>query len=283
MTLRSPLFRKLLTSAFLLIAATLLTLYFYLAAYTAERETQQVQGRLTAEGRILAGDLPAADGKALETWAKQVALRAEARVTVIDPKGVVLADSEHDPETMENHAGRPEIREAYAGRTGASIRHSTTLDRDLCYVALPLHYIGRGGFVLRLAVPIEELDTAVLSVRWRILLASLVALGLALVFSYFFSAAITRRIRRLQSFAENLLNEQEPEKLWPDASDELGDLARSLSRMADHLRTLFERLRVESARREAILSSMVEGVLAVDQEMRVTFCNESFASAVGAV
>ena len=51
--------------------------------------------------------------------------------------------------------------------------------------------------------------------------------------------------------------------------------------MATQLRELVDRLSLESARREAILASMVEGVLAVDNELRVTFCNESFARVVG--
>src|SRR6185503_16825701 len=135
----------------------------------------------------------------LEDWAKRAALRARARITVVDPGGLVLADSEHDPETMENHSGRPEIREAYQGRVGASVRHSATLDHDLCYVALPLRYAAKSGYVLRLALPLEELDAAIAAVRRRIVQASLLALVLALLLAYLFSANFTRRVRRLQS------------------------------------------------------------------------------------
>ena len=132
--LHSPLFRKLLISAFLLIAATLLGLDFFLTRYIADRETQSVQQRLSAEARILREEVPDSGSAQLEVWAKAVSRRAQARITVIEPGGTVLADSEHDPETMENHANRPEIRQAYAGQVGVSIRHSTTLGRDLCYV-----------------------------------------------------------------------------------------------------------------------------------------------------
>jgi len=165
MVFRSPLFQKLLFSAFLLIAATLLLLDFFLTNYIAGRETQAVQHRLTMEGRILAGEALAVTPTHLEDWAKQASARAQARVTIVDRKGTVLADSEHDPETMENHAGRPEIRQAYAGQVGVSIRHSATLDRDLCYVALRFPYRGDANSILRLAVPLEELDTAIAAVR----------------------------------------------------------------------------------------------------------------------
>src|SRR5882724_1993892 len=278
----SPLFRKLLISTFLLIAATLLILDFFLTAYIGERETQSVQHRLTVEARILSGEASAIAPSRLEDWAKQVAARAQARVTVVDPKGAVLADSEHDPETMENHLNRPEIRQALAGQVGASIRHSATLDRDLCYVAISFPYQGSAPFILRLAVPLQELETAVAPLRWWMFQASLIALTLAMAISYLFSVQFTRRIRRLESFAENLVATRASQDLPPDADDELGELTRSLNRMAAQLRGSLDRLSLESMRREAILSAMVEGVLAVNHEMRITFCNESFARVIGA-
>lgn len=282
MTLRSPIFRKLLASAVLLIGVTLLVLDFYLARYTARHQTENTQQQLEAQGRILAGELARVPSLELNDWARGAEARSGTRVTVIGPAGTVLADSQHDPETMENHAGRPEVRAAFGSGVGTSIRHSDTINRDLCYVALRIEYGGRPGHVLRVALPLEDLDAAIREVRWRILGASLVAAILALVIAYAFSRSFTRRISRLRAFAEGLVDARVSGSLLPDGSDELGALASSLNRMAGQLRELVEKLSVESARREAILASMVEGVLAVDDEMNVTFCNDSFARAVGA-
>jgi two-component system phosphate regulon sensor histidine kinase PhoR len=273
----------LLVSAFALIALTILILDFNVTRVMVRRQTSAVEQQLAAEGRILAGELDTADPARAGAWAHDAERRAQARITLIRPDGVVLADSEHDPETMENHRDRPEIRDAYRGRTGVSIRHSATLGRDLCYVALPVAYRGQRGYVLRLAVPLQELDDAIAAVRWRLLGASWVAAIAALVMAYFFSRTFTRRIRRLQAFAEGLLSGRTPSTLVRDSDDELGQLAASLSRTANQLHELVDSLSLESARREAILASMVEGVLAVDNELRVTFCNESFARAVGAL
>jgi two-component system phosphate regulon sensor histidine kinase PhoR len=278
---RSPIFRKLLLSAFILISVTLLILDFYLTRYTAQREVEQIQQQLTAEARILAGELRATPHDQLGPWVREASERAKARVTIVDSKGIVLSDSEHSSETMENHASRPEIQAAYQGRVGTSIRHSATLDRDLCYVALPAGPSGGPGFVIRLAVPIETLKAEIAAVRWRIVGSSALALVLALIIAYLISEPLTRRIRRLQSFAQNLLTVGPSEGLQSDADDELGALAGALTQMAAQLRDLLEKLRLESARREAILSSMVDGVLAVDRQMRITFCNESFARVMG--
>jgi two-component system phosphate regulon sensor histidine kinase PhoR len=281
MVFRSPIFRKLLGSAFLLIALTLAVLDFNLARYTTKHEVQEVEQRLTAVAMALTAEPPNLSPERLEEWAKSTSPRVHCRVTVIDPQGVVLAESDQDPATMENHANRPEIQAAYRNRVGSSIRRSRTLGRDLCYVAVPLQYQGRSGYVLRVAVPLENIDAAIAEIRWRILTASVVAALVALLIAYFFSRSFTRRISRLRSFAEGLAKANFTEIPLPDTDDELGALTRSLNSTASQLHDLIERLGLESARREAILTSMVEGVLAVDQDLRITFYNASFARVLG--
>jgi two-component system phosphate regulon sensor histidine kinase PhoR len=282
MIFRSPIFRKLLSSAFLLIAVTLVVVDLYLTRYTADREVQSVEQRLEAEARILqteAGNVPRPQ---LEDWSHQAAKRASARITIIDPAGVALADSDQNPGTMDNHAKRPEIVTAYREGVGASTRRSASLNRDLCYLALRLTYHDEPGYILRLAVPLEGVHSSLAAVRWRILWASLYAALVALIFAYFFSQSFTQRIARLRAFAEGLVGAHFSQVPLPAADDELGALGRSLSTTAVQLRDLVDRLSVESAQRDAILASMVEGVLAVDSSLRITFANASFVRAVGA-
>ena len=254
---------------------------FYLTRYLARRQVETVEQRLGVEAQILAGELGSIPRGRIEGWSSDAGARAQTRVTVIDPRGVVLADSQHDPETMENHANRPEIRQAYAGKVGTSLRHSATLNRNLCYLAMPVSFGGQPGYVLRLAVPLKDLDTEIAIVRWRIVEASMAAALVGLGIAYLFSRSFTERISRLRRFAEGLVESRPSESPLLAGDDELGALGRSLNQTAAELRGLLDRLSVESARREAILSSMVEGVLAVDSDLRVTFCNDSFARLLG--
>lgn len=275
-------FRKLLFSALLLIAFALGILDFYLTRYTAARETSNVELQLISEAHLVAYDLSNVPRMELNRRVAEAGDRAQARVTVVTHAGVVLADSQHDPETMENHANRPEVRLALQGRTGASVRHSATLDRDLCYVAVPFTYRGQRGFVLRLAVPLFELSNAVSAVRQRIIYASLATAALALLLAYFFSLRISRRIGRIKTFAERLLTSREPAAVPPGVNDELGALTRALNHIGQQLRDSIDKLKIESSRRNAVLASMVDGVLAVGQDRRILFCNESFARGIGA-
>jgi two-component system phosphate regulon sensor histidine kinase PhoR len=277
-----PLLRKLLLAALVLILVALGAADVFLTRYTANRELQYAEQQMQGQTRILAPALAAIQPAALAAWVEQTGRQTGARVTVIGRNGAVLADSQHDASTMDNHAARPEVRQALAGRMGTSVRHSATLDADLCYLAVPAAVSGNPTVVLRLAVPLQRIKFSIAEVRWLILRASLVAAGFALAIAYFISRAFTRRVRRIQAFAGELVNAEYSGSLATESEDELGSLARSLRGMADQFRAMLRRLSDESARRQAILDSMVEGVLAVDADLRVTFSNGSFARAVRA-
>ena len=117
-------------------------------------------------------------------------------------------------------------------------------------------------------------------VRERILAISAGAALLAMFIAFLVSRSISLRIRRLKLLAENFPGGGSKDRPIEESSDELGTLERSLAGVAIELQRLLDSLRYESARREAILSGMTEGVLAVDPELRVTFCNAAFLRAI---
>lgn len=118
---------------------------------------------------------------------------------------------------------------------------------------------------------------------WRPLLGGTFAvLALAGVLAFVFTRSFSRRVAQIRAYAERLLDPPVFEQPLPSGDDDLGLLARSLQRTAPRIRELVESLKLEGARREAILASMLEGVLAVDKDLRVTFCNYSFARNVNA-
>ena len=282
LTVQSPIFRKLLLASVLLIGITLATTDFLLTRYTTERERSLVQQRMAQSTRIIAPELPSVPAQNLQKWADDADAKLGLRVTLIDGRGIVLADSRHDPETMENHRRRPEVSAALAGRAESSIRRSATLDVDFYYFAVPVDLPGSGRTVLRLALPLEQVGASIALVRMLVLRASAFAALIALQIAFFIARTFTRRVRRIQTYATQLVTGDYSGTLAVEADDELGSVARSLRAMAEEFRKMLERLAQESSRRETILSSIVEGVLAVDSDLRVTFYNDAFARAVHA-
>jgi len=281
MALTSPIFRKLLLAAFLLMAGTLLGLNFYLTRFTVHLQTENIQRRLQAEAEILASEVATVPPAKLEAWCRQSQARAHANITVIDPQGIVLADSREPSSVSSSRMDLAEVRRALQGSIGTSVRPDPTLDEELYYLAAPLRYQGRPGYAIQLAVSLADVKTATETLHNEIWIASLIALLLALAIAYFFSRSFTRRVSTLKAFAENLDKRPAVGRALVHENDELGDLGRSLDRTGARLRELVDRLSLESARRESILASMVESVLAVDSELRITFCNDSFRRAVG--
>jgi len=120
------------------------------------------------------------------------------------------------------------------------------------------------------------------ALQMKILEAGLIATLLAFALAYLFSWWLGRRVGRLRAFAEGVVDSGPAGPAIEDwGDDELSLLARSLEGMVKRLGGLLENAKVESAQREAILATMVEGVLAVDEKLRITFLNGSFARAVG--
>ena len=217
---------------------------------------------------------------ALSSWVAQMAASG-ARVTVITSNGLVLADSQSDSQTVENHAGRPEIRDALAKGEGRSIRPSGTADRDLLYYAVRQDIPGGSPVILRFALPVEAVDEVLRPFRHSLWLASftilLVASGVALLISRTFSG----RVERLQEFSRRVAKGDFRPLLADATGDALDKLAVSLSETAALLDHTIRTLKDERNLSAAILGSMVEGVAVVDAADRVVFSNLGFAEILG--
>ncbi len=103
--------------------------------------------------------------------------------------------------------------------------------------------------------------------------------GLAAI--WVIAQSITHQTAQLTDFVRRLLDSDSPRARLIDNGDELGALSAALTAIAPKIDDLVHRLRTELTRREAVLASMSEGVIAVDDRLNVTFCNGAFLSAVG--
>ena len=213
---------------------------------------------------------------ALRSWVAEIAASG-ARITVIANDGLVLADSQSDTSTMENHAGRPEIRDAFSNGVGRSIRHSVTLNRDLLYYAVRQDLPAEAPVVLRFALPVETVDEVLRSFRRSLWLASLVILLLAFGAALLISRAFSYRVERLREFSRRVA-EGDFHPLPADRSgDALEALAVSLNQTAVRLDRTIRTLTDERNLSSAILGSMVEGVAVVNASERLLFANQGFA------
>ena len=216
----------------------------------------------------------------LQAWVRDMAASG-ARITVITEQGLVLADSQSDPQTMENHAGRPELVEALANGSGHSIRHSVTINRDLVYYAVRQSTATGRPVLLRFALPLSTVTSVLSEFRKSLAFASILILVVVGGAMLLVSRRFTNRVERLTAFSKRVAEgdfHPEPASGSSDALDALGaSLNQTASRLDQTIRTLTEERNLSSA----ILGSMVEGVAVVNASERVLFTNPSFASILG--
>ncbi len=216
----------------------------------------------------------------LRDWVAQMAASG-ARVTVIAADGQVLADSQSDPRTMENHAGRPEILDAMTKGDGHSIRHSVTINRDLLYYAVRQNQPSGPPIVLRFALPLETVDEVLATFRRSLWLASFVILLVAGGASLLLSRSFTGRVERLKEFSRRVAEGDFRPQTGDGSRDALDALGASLNRTAARLDGTIRTLTEERNLSSAILGSMVEGVAVVNGSERLLFANPGFAEILG--
>lgn len=199
------------------------------------------------------------------------------RLTVVDADGRVLGDTEHDPATMENHATRPEIAAALAGRAGEAIRDSATLKVRSLYVAMPVLKDGRVAGVVRAAMTVPVIDRMTVALRRDIWVAALCILGAVAGVSYVVARRITRPVEQLKRAAEAYGNGDFTVRATTSRWDEIADLGSSLNAMAGRLKDRIETVIRQRNELEAVLSGMVEGVAALDEKGNLTRWNAAAA------
>jgi two-component system phosphate regulon sensor histidine kinase PhoR len=274
----------------LLIGACLFGLSAYLAAVLSQAQVEGMRTRLSAEARLVtevvlptllsAGgdDLNAEQAAQLKAQVARLSQRTDARITIVDERGVVLADTIADPATMENHAGRPEIASALAGGGEASsvTRRSATIGDTELYVATPV--LGTNNTILgvaRLAVPLNAVNDAIRQIMLVVAVALLAAIGIAVGLALWIAGYVTGPLRKLTTVADEVARGSPLAMLGVAPEGEIGRLAEAFNQMADQLKAQMLSLAHERDVLASVLTNMTDGIVVVDHESRVVIANEA--------
>jgi len=275
------LFLLILTITFLAVLATSWSLSRQLRRFHLE----QVEQTLVAQAVLFQMLIPNAgaldDPPALDALCKRLGRRMSTRFTVVNADGWVLGDSQGDPAIMDNHGDRPEIRAALRGGTVRRVRYSETRKQQMIYVAQAVQRSGQTIAVVRTSVPLTVIEENLSPLIAHRLGSGAIILLLGAVLSLLVSRRISGPVEELKQSAEAFARGQFARKIRLKASAEIDALAEAMNDMA---RQLDERLKSAvqaDSEKKAILTGMVEGVLAVDLEERVLLMNEAAGRLLG--
>ena len=251
---------------------TVLLLVLVRALYLDNTETLLLgQARMVAESATTSWG----DSAALDRLAKNLASRAGDRVTIIAADGTVLGDSDADPATMENHAGRPEVVALRTGQSGVSVRYSATTGREFVYAAVPIARDGAMIGVARVAWPLDQVNGRIERLRNIAFIGIILSGVLAALLAWLLSRYIIRPIDALTGVAGAMAAGDLDRRSDPRGTDEIGRLGLAFNQMADELSETIAIISDERARLAAILETMGDGLLVIDHDGIIRLANSA--------
>lgn len=175
------------------------------------------------------------------------------RITIIDNDGSVLADSETgNPETMENHKNRKEVKEAFQNGFGTKVRNSSTIKGSMMYAAYcsPTQHK-----VIRISIHHDVITDLMKMMVPSIAISLLLALSVAGVLTNKFAASVTKPILEISHKLEGIYDEKIDFNFPHYQYDELNIIARTTTDMSKSVQDYIRKLEKEKTIRQEFFSN----------------------------
>lgn len=200
---------------------------------------------------------------------------AKTRLTLVNASGDVLADSSVEGEaSMDNHRSRPEIDAALAGTPNSTQRYSATLDAWMIYAAIPVRTSAGDLYALRVAKSSRDVSRVLSLGKANTALALVLGGAIVLLLTSYILLKVRRPLETLQREASAIAAGELKRKIVVPESGIARELAQTISRMAEQLKTQIREITAERNEREFIFNSLTEGALQIERDGNVVLCNE---------
>jgi two-component system phosphate regulon sensor histidine kinase PhoR len=205
----------------------------------------------------------------------RVSLITEDRKVLYDSFTRRLLGPKFDKDFVVSH---PEVEEAFKNGYGAHEDWSEILGQYYLYIAT--HFESHGKpFVLRVAFPWQFVDELSRSFELALIILLTVMLLLFSVLTWFIFNYLTRPIQNIittiKPYQEGVVHSLPTIEIAYESEDDFSKLANTLNSLGTKIQSQINSLTLERTQKETILESLVEGVIAVDNQMRVTYANHS--------
>jgi two-component system phosphate regulon sensor histidine kinase PhoR len=274
---RKPLIWHLYPPYLILVLAALLAIGWYASRSMRHFYLSQIHQNLFNQSQLLKHQflplLEASRYPELDRYCKEGGKQSSTRLTVILPDGTVVGDSEAMPAKMENHGDRQEIRQALDGTEGSATRFSGTLRQHMMYVAVPISDDETIRGVVRVSIAIDEVENQMRSLRVRMAVGGIIIALLVSIVCLLISRRISNPIKNMRQGAERYAQGDLSHRLQSPDTIELAALAEAMNQMAHELERRIQTVISQRNESQAVLSSMVEGVIALNSQEQIMDIN----------
>ena len=268
--------------------------YYFIGPFIERFYLDEAREHLTSKAHLIQSGIDTKrENVSLQDFVKKSSGLSEIRITILDTNGVVLADSEENPGSMENHRGvnkREEIEVAIKKGIGNSQRYSTTINEDMLYVAI-LASVENSNIIIRTSESMQSLNTSINKARKRIVLISIIILIVIIPIVIITSRLITRPLFLIGKAAKKIskgdMMDPMPisQKSFFSGTEEISSITVALNDMAKELDKKIATITKEKNEQKNILNyiniiqySMSEGLIAIDLENKISTINKAASS-----
>ena len=286
--LRTSLLRRLYADFVTVIAICAFVIYFLLNQYVQESSHKELNEGLLSQAYFLKElSLPAlktGDYESILRLQNQIVSldnQSGSRLTIIDSEGLVIADSREEATNMDNHLLRPEIQESLKLGEGHAERFSNTVKQNMKYLSLHVKENGKDLGYVRVALALAEVEAGRSKITLSILTGCILAALIALILGFYFSRRFSQPIISFTKSADSIAKGDFQTRVDIKNRDEIGQLAETFNIMASSANERVQSITEEKNKLVTILSGLVEGVIAIDEEQNIIHINEAAEKALG--
>lgn len=271
-----------------IMAIILLFVGFYVAGLINRVYIDTLSDRLSREAAVIASSIEKSRSVEehrlveLQKLARDFSEVGDARITIMDLDGKVLADTEASPKQMDNHGNRPEVVEALNNGKGYAVRYSKTLDTEMIYAAHVIGFsMGKPTGIVRLALSIEKINNFIHNLWYSLAFGMVAALFISVMVSLFVSRHITKPIIEITSVARQITQKKYESRVNIKTVGEMNQLSKALNFMASSLESQMIEIKENEQKLSGVLNNMVSGVILIGESRRILLVNSATEEFLG--
>ncbi|SFS53602.1 two-component system histidine kinase PnpS [Paenibacillus sp. BC26] len=252
-----------------------------------ENHLDALQDNMVREMKIILDQMDWRSGEPASVYsyftgnAKRLKEITDTRITFIRGDGVVLGDSDHDPQTMDNHLQREEVIEAKKDGVGRTTRYSDTINENLLYVAMLVHPNDPNSDIIRMALSLQKVDESVQRIWITLVLGLLILFIAAALISYRVALGLTRPLEQITRVAKRIKSLDYRARVHVKRNDEIGELGLAINAMADSLQVQMTRIHQNESQLASVLDNMISGVVMIDASGHIVLLNRRAEEVLG--
>lgn len=242
-------------------------------AWFEDQMLGEAEAELSAIALLVPQTLRAHNAEQDRARLSDLAGEAGVQISLLDADGRTLVDTGADTQEPSETAECAEVQAARAHGIGRATRDRA--GQTVLYVARRVESSDTDGVAMvRVARPIARLRGQMAQLKQLIWGGAAVATAMALALAYWLAGRFARPLREVADASQRLARGEYGLKVYLDGADEVGTLARAFNYMSAQLARQFMQLDEDRQQLRAVLSSMVEGVIAIDAGQRILFAND---------